>query len=652
MFWGRSPPVDCDAVAAIFCLTSGLKTWDTWADPMDRPRSATRMLVMSFEGELTPVFDVGILNPDLPPADGWGLGAYGGQEASVRLHKEAQPPQTPGRSQLLRNFEANSSSIFALHVREARWGAESLANTQPFMRAWSGREWMFSHCGSMNYPVEFTARATFEPIGTTDSELIFCELMSRISQRKWRNLGYVDFQLLRDWFAEFNVHGTMNSLLTDGRDVCIYSDAEEPLYVWEMKPPHDAVVFGDTEFEIDLTARGGKNCGGLIFSTRPLIERNGAKIEMRHVPPRTLTVVREGQIRYEIGPNPDDEHKTIVVRPRRNVHPSIAEEKLLEVKHTTVYQYVNPIEHSTHLLRLTPQHDRLQQLLYHNTTCSVNGRVRDYEDVFGNSVRRLLIQTPFDEMRIESHSILRVADVNPLRFKPLHARSNLPLVWMPWQHHMLAPYLLPPELPETQLLELADYAMSFARRNDHDLLEALIDINQTLFREYKYLQGSTTVLTTAYEVFEHRQGVCQDFTNLFICLARLLGVPARYVCGYIYTGPKNSNHLQSEASHAWTQVYLPEVGWKGFDPTNGILTQTDHVRVAVGRNYVDATPTSGTIYVGGGGERLTVDVTVEPVGRVRLDELTETPPQPQVHSIRQQQPLEPILPDKSQVGHS
>jgi transglutaminase-like putative cysteine protease len=106
--------------------------------------------------------------------------------------------------------------------------------------------------------------------------------------------------------------------------------------------------------------------------------------------------------------------------------------------------------------------------------------------------------------------------------------------------------------------------------------------------------------------------VCQDFTNLMICLARLLGVPARYVCGYIYTGPKNPYRVQSEASHAWVQLYMPEAGWRGFDPTNGVLTQTEHIRVAVGRNYRDATPTSGTIYVGGGTETMEANVTVEP----------------------------------------
>jgi transglutaminase-like putative cysteine protease len=184
---------------------------------------------------------------------------------------------------------------------------------------------------------------------------------------------------------------------------------------------------------------------------------------------------------------------------------------------------------------------------------------------------------------------------------------------MPWQRQTLQPYLLPPELPESQLQELTEYAMSFVERNDYDLLDTLLDLNSTIFREYKYVQGATTHATTPFDVYTERRGVCQDFTNLFICLTRLHGVPARYTCGYVYTGPKHANQVQSEASHAWVQVYLPEVGWRGFDPTNGIITQTDHVRVAVGRNYVDATPTSGTIFVGGGTETLKVDVRVEPI---------------------------------------
>ena len=155
--------------------------------------------------------------------------------------------------------------------------------------------------------------------------------------------------------------------------------------------------------------------------------------------------------------------------------------------------------------------------------------------------------------------------------------------------------------------------MSFVERNDYDLLDTLLDLNSIDLQGVRSTaRARRTSRPRPFEVYANRRGVCQDFTNLFICLARLLGVPARYVCGYIYTGPKHENQRQAEASHAWVQVYLPEVGWKGFDPTNGILTQTDHVRVAVGRNYRDATPTSGTLYVGGGTESLEVAVSVLP----------------------------------------
>ena len=106
--------------------------------------------------------------------------------------------------------------------------------------------------------------------------------------------------------------------------------------------------------------------------------------------------------------------------------------------------------------------------------------------------------------------------------------------------------------------------------------------------------------------------MCQDFAHLLICLARLLDVPARYRVGYIHTGSDYENRLQSEASHAWVEIYLPGAGWRGLDPTNGCLVGPDHVRVACGRHFWDAAPTSGTIY-GGSGETLSVEVRVERV---------------------------------------
>jgi transglutaminase-like putative cysteine protease len=93
-----------------------------------------------------------------------------------------------------------------------------------------------------------------------------------------------------------------------------------------------------------------------------------------------------------------------------------------------------------------------------------------------------------------------------------------------------------------------------------------------------------------------KKGVGQDFANLFICMTRLLGIPARYVHGYVYTGNTRAAPARSDASHAWLRLYIPEVGWKGFDPTNGVLESANHIRVAYGRHYHDATPTLGTLY--------------------------------------------------------
>ncbi|HWU90384.1 MAG TPA: class II glutamine amidotransferase, partial [Kofleriaceae bacterium] len=451
----------------------------------------------------------------------------------------------------------------------------------------------------------------FEPVGSTDTEAIFCSLLNRFAARGWRNLAEADLEVMRGWLGELNERGALTLCLTDGRDLLVHADRRgTPLHLGILAPPYERIAFGDQDLQVDLTRRGAKSRKGAIVCSEPLAALDGDAthaVAWRQLPPGALLVIREGAIITE------QTTGGAIETPRERRLPARAERRTFDVVHRTVYKYAKPVERSTHVLRLVPVHDRLQSVRSSELTVSVSAsQGRDYEDVFGNRVRRFTIDTPFEEMVIEARSVVEVLDVDPLGFGPLRVHSSIPLVWMPWQRQVLDPFLLPPELPETELAELAEYAMSFVARNDYDLLDTLLDINHTIYREYAYQQGATTVLTSAFDTYVNRRGVCQDFTNLMICLARLLGVPARYVCGYIYTGPKNGNQRQGEASHAWVQLYLPQVGWKGFDPTNGILTQTDHVRVAVGRNYLDATPTSGTIFVGGGGETLSVEVTVEP----------------------------------------
>src|SRR5262249_41659204 len=154
----------------------------------------------------------------------------------------------------------------------------------------------------------------------------------------------------------------------------------------------------------------------------------------------------------------------------------------------------------------------------------------------GNWVTTFEIGAPYTELTLTADSIVKMLDVDPFAFAKKKIRPTFPIAWMPWEQTILASYLRPVELPDTELQELFDYAMSFLKKNDQDLMETLFDINLTIFRTYAYTPGSTDLRTTPYDVFANKKGVCQDFANLFICLARLLGLPARYVCGYLYTG--------------------------------------------------------------------------------------------------------------------
>ncbi len=579
------------------------------------------LLAMSFEGELAPSFDLRCLHPHRTLPDGWGIGYYPGGEPSATVLKEAAPPSGSIRSELVKAWEHLEASLFVVQIRHATWGSISDANTQPFTRAWGRRDWLFAHAGSLQQRPELERHATFEPIGSTDTELIFCELMNRLAECGWHSLSDVDLDTFRGWLRSINELGALTAVLCDGRDLCVYADrdGEVAIHYWEAVPPYGDLALADADLEVAFCRRGVKSQRGIVVASSPLDVTGDHQEKWQMLPPGHMLVIRQGAIRAHVSPPTGSAPATrgLTVR-RAMVRPIRAEVHRFDIRHRTAYRYQRPVERSMHLFRLTPIHDRLQTVLGYEIHVSVDGVARDYEDVFGNRVRRLMVDTPFTELIIEASSRVELLDIDPLSYRPLRARSSIPLVWMPWHQQVLQPFLLPPDLPESELTELARYAMSFVERNDSDLLDTLLDINHSIFSDYEYTPGATTVHTTPFEVYTSRRGVCQDFTNLFICLARLLGVPARYVCGYIYTGSDADNRRQTDASHAWVQVFLPEVGWKGFDPTNGILTQTEHVRVATGRSYRDATPTSGTIYVGGGAETLEAAVEVVPAPPSRV----------------------------------
>jgi transglutaminase-like putative cysteine protease len=152
------------------------------------------------------------------------------------------------------------------------------------------------------------------------------------------------------------------------------------------------------------------------------------------------------------------------------------------------------------------------------------------------------------------------------------------------------------------------------------LLAALIDLTGRIHREFRFAPEATDLSTPITRVLEERSGVCQDFAHLMIAGLRALGLPARYVSGYLLTEPPPGQLrlAGADASHAWVQAHTPEAGWVDLDPTNGMVVDAEHITLAWGRDYGDVCPLKGVI-IGGGAHRLQVAVTVTPLpARTRL----------------------------------
>ena len=147
------------------------------------------------------------------------------------------------------------------------------------------------------------------------------------------------------------------------------------------------------------------------------------------------------------------------------------------------------------------------------------------------------------------------------------------------------------------------------RRRD-DPLTVVSELNSRLFEYFDYVPQHTRVDSPIDEAILSRKGVCQDFAHTMIALLRQIGMPARYVSGYLFRGQQNHDRSTPDASHAWVDVLLPKLGWTGFDPTNNLVTGERHIRTALGRDYADVPPTRG-IYRGSTESELYVAVQVE-----------------------------------------
>ncbi|WP_440905991.1 transglutaminase family protein [Catenovulum sp. SX2] len=282
------------------------------------------------------------------------------------------------------------------------------------------------------------------------------------------------------------------------------------------------------------------------------------------------------------------------------------------IKHTTTYSYSEPVNLCQNHARLTPISNQYQQCL---TTEIVTSPTVDYLqsfiDYFGNRVSVFDIPT--------QHEVLQVTAISEVE---IYNRQQINMLgWqMPWESvvQALANPITPQTLKAAEFTlvsaftryqaEMKDYALQSFTPN-RPIVEACEDLMARIFSDFQYESGATTISTPLAEVFASKKGVCQDFAHFALACLRSIGLAGRYVSGYIETfPPEGQEKLEgADATHAWFALYVPDVGWVDFDPTNNVLPNDQHITLAVGRDFADVTPLKGIVF-GGGMHQLAVAV--------------------------------------------
>ncbi len=293
------------------------------------------------------------------------------------------------------------------------------------------------------------------------------------------------------------------------------------------------------------------------------------------------------------------------------------------VLHETLYDYGSSVSLSHQQLHLSPRVVEWQCVEEQQVTVEpAPSWRRDAEDAFGNPATWLAFHSPHESLKICSRMTITVDPhapsveslANSLPWDELRDRMSYAATSPQGEDLHAARFLF--ESPHVRIKhELADYAEDCFPAG-RPVLEAAQALMKKIFTEFKFDPEATTVSTPVLEVLEKKRGVCQDFAHLMIACLRSMGVPARYMSGYLLTRPPPGKPrlIGADASHAWVSVYAPgsESTWVDFDPTNNLLPDTEHITLAYGRDFTDISPLRGII-LGGGGAEPEVAVTVIPM---------------------------------------
>lgn len=266
----------------------------------------------------------------------------------------------------------------------------------------------------------------------------------------------------------------------------------------------------------------------------------------------------------------------------------------LNVTHETRYRYTTPPRRIVQLLRATPASYDGHSVTGWRIDVDCDARLREGRDGYGNAIHMLYVDRPPADVRVTvTGRVLTDPGTGLVRglaepLPPLVFLRNTPLT-----HADAA---------------LIDFAHA-VEATGGDGLAKLHRLNAGLHARLAFETGRTDVGTPAADAFAAGHGVCQDFTHIFLAVARTIGIPARYVSGHLF---RRDGRESQAAAHAWAEAHVPDLGWVGFDPSNGISPDDAYVRVACGLDYLEAAPVSGT-RTGGSGETLSVDVRVAEV---------------------------------------
>jgi transglutaminase-like putative cysteine protease len=274
------------------------------------------------------------------------------------------------------------------------------------------------------------------------------------------------------------------------------------------------------------------------------------------------------------------------------------------IKHITRYSYASPVIDCANQIMLYPVQDAQQVLKKHELTISHKPELEEFTDYFGNRVGIFSVIQPITELTIESDIEIEVA------------QTELPEIKYSVKEQWDQLNVSREQFPYMDFMMLEN----FQHENEvAELINQLVDksippfdtsrlLSKYVYDNFEYRKGVTTAETEAEEIWRLKAGVCQDFAHILLVMLRMVGIPARYVSGYIC--PKNHELRGEGATHAWVEVCVPFYGWMGLDPTNNCIAGDRHVRLAIGRHFTDCTPVKGT-YKGSSEHTLEVSVVIE-----------------------------------------